>query len=83
MRIYNKYILTLALAFAAANTALAFGQGSLEEHLAITAILYLAISLLCVNLNPRARRLLTPMTVTLLGGFTVIVVLRAIEVLGS
>ena len=83
MRVYNKYLLTLAVAFAIANTALAFGQASLEEHFAITAILYLAITLLCVNLNPRARRLLTPMAVTLLGGFTIIVVLRAIEVLGS
>ena len=82
MRIYDRYLISLALAFGAINSILAFvGQEKLDVYFTINLIAYLVISLLFVYLNPRARKLLSAIGVVLFGGFLVIVALKVIEIL--
>ena len=82
MRIYNLYVVILALVLCAINILLAvFGQDSLEIYFIANIIAYLVISLLYVHLNPRARSILGTMSRVLFGGFMVIVALKVIEVL--
>jgi len=83
MRVFNRYIISLALAFGAVNSLLAlFGQDNVTTYLIVNAIVYLIISLLYVYLNPRARRILATMGTVLFGGFLVFVAMRVIEVIG-
>ncbi len=80
MRIYNKYVVSLALASCLINTLLAFfGQNDLEIYFIINIIAYLVITLLYVYLNPRARRALNPVGTVLFAGFMTIVTLKVIE----
>lgn len=82
MRIYNLYVVILALVLCATNILLAvFGQDSLEIYFIANIVAYLVISLLYAHLNPRARSILGTMTRVLFGGFIVIVALKVIEVL--
>ena len=82
MRIHNKYIISLALAFSLINTLLAFaGQNNLEIYFTINIIAYLVITLLYVYLNPRARQALNTVVAVLFAGFMVIVALKVTEIL--
>jgi len=82
LRIYNLYVVALALTLSGINILLAvFGQDSLEVYFTANVIAYLIVSLLYVHLNPRARRILGTMGGVLFGGFMVIVVLKVIEIL--
>lgn len=84
MRIYNKYVVFLALSACLINTLLAFfGQNDLTIYFTINIIAYLVITLLYVYLNPRARRALNTVVVVLFGGFMVIVVTKVIETLSG
>lgn len=84
MRIYNKYVVSLALSACLINTLLAFfGQNDLGIYFTINIIAYLVITLLYVYLNPRARRALNTVVVVLFGGFMVIVVTKVIETLSG
>lgn len=84
MRIYNKYVVFLALSACLINTLLAFfGQNDLGIYFTINIIAYLVITLLYVYLNPRARRALNTVVVVLFGGFMVIVVTKGIEILSG
>lgn len=84
MRIYNKYVVSLALSACLINTLLAFfGQNDLTIYFTINIIAYLVITLLYVYLNPRARRALNTVVVVLFGGFMVIVVTKGIEILSG
>lgn len=81
MRIYNRYIVSLALSACLINTILAFlGQNDLAIYCVINIISYLVITLLYAYLNPRARRALGTISVVAFAGFMVIVVLKAIEI---
>ena len=83
MRIYNKYIISLVLAFGVINSILAAaGQEKLDVYFTVNLIAYLVISLLYVYLNPRAKRLLNTVGVVLFGGFLAIVALKVVEILG-
>jgi hypothetical protein len=82
LRIYNLYIVVLAVVLCAINILLAvFGQNSLEVYFIANIVAYLIISLLYAHLNPRAKSILGTMTRVLFGGFMVIVALKVIEVL--
>ena len=84
MRIYNKYIVILALSSCLINSLLAFwGQGDLTIYFIINIMAYLVITLLYVYLNPRARRALNTAGVVLFGGFMVTVVTKVIEILSG
>jgi len=82
LRIYNTYIISLALVSCVINILLAFfGQNNLEVYFTANILAYLVITLLYVYLNPRARRALSTVGVVLLAGFMVIIIFEVIEVL--
>ena len=84
MRIYNRYIVSLALAAGLVNTILAaFGQNDLSIYFTINTIVYLVITLLYVYLNPRARGALNTISVVLFAGFMVIVALNVMEIISG
>lgn len=84
MRIYNKYIVSLAVAAGLINTLLAFaGQNNLEIYFTVNIIAFLAITLLYVYLNPRARRALNTIGVVLFAGFMIIVVFNVVKMLSG
>ena len=84
MRIYNKYIIILALSSSLINILLAFfGQENLEIYFTLNFIAFLVITLLYVYLNPRARRALNTIGVVLFSGFMVIIVLKVIQILSG
>lgn len=84
MRVYNKYIVSLALAAGLVNTLLAFlGQDDLGVYFTINIIAYLVITLLYVYLNPRAKRVLNTIGLVLFAGFMVIVALNVMEIISG
>jgi hypothetical protein len=84
LRIYNKYIVCLALASCLINIILAFfGQDNIEIYFVINILVYLIITLLYVYLNPRARRALNSIGIILFAGFMVIVTIKVIEILSG
>jgi uncharacterized membrane protein YhhN len=84
LRIYNKYIVSLAVAAGLINTLLAFaGQNNLEIYFTVNIIAFLAITLLYVYLNPRARKALNTIGVVLFAGFMIIVVFNVVKMLSG
>jgi uncharacterized membrane protein YhhN len=84
LRIYNKYLISLALASVLINTLLAvFGQDDLVIYFAVNLIAYLVITLLYWHLNLRARRALNTVAAVFFAGFVVVMVFKAIEVLSG
>lgn len=84
MRVYNKYIVSLAVATSLVNILLAtFGQNDLSIYFTINVIVYLVITLLYVYLNPRARGALNSISVVLFAGFMVIVTLNVMEIISG
>ena len=84
MRIYNKYIIYLALTSCLINALLAFfGQDNIEIYFAINILVYLIITLLYVYLNPRAKKALSSIGIVLFAGFMVIVSIKVIEILSG
>ena len=82
MRIFNKYIVSLALVSCLINTLLVFfGQNDLEIYFVINLIAYLVITLLYVYFNPRARRTLNTIGIVLFAGFMVIIVIKVMEIM--
>jgi hypothetical protein len=76
--------MVLALSSCLVNSLLAFwGQNDLSIYFTINIIAYLAITVLYVHLNPRARRALNGIGVVLFGGFMVIVALKVMEILSG
>jgi hypothetical protein len=77
---YNRYLLSLTILTALANTLLAFaGQENLEVYFTVNAVVCLSITLLHVLLNPRARMALDIVACMLFGGVMVIVVVKTIH----
>ncbi len=84
MRVYNRYVLYLAIATGLVNTLLAFGgQENLDVYFTVNIIAYLVITLLYVYLNPRARRSLDIIGYMLFSGFVVIVVIKVVHILSG
>lgn len=81
MRIYNNYIISLALAAGVVNTLLAFfGQTDLSVYFIVNIITYLAVTLLYVYLNPRARRALGTIAAVFFASFVVMVALKVVAI---
>ena len=82
MRIFNRLVISLAIAFGVLNTGLAFlGQKDISVYFILDALAFLVITLLYTYLNPRARGGLTAVSGVVFAGFLVIVVLKVIEIL--
>ena len=84
MRIYNRYVISLAIAFGVINTIMAaLRQNDLTVYFTVNLIAYMIISLVYVNLNPRARKLLNSTWLVLFSGFMCIVILKVIDIVGK
>lgn len=82
MRVFNRLIITLALAFGLINIVLAFtGQDDIGVYFIANSLAYLIITLLYVHLYPRAKAALNGLSLVIFAGFMVIVALRVIEIL--
>ncbi len=84
MRIYNKYVVSLAVVTCLINTILAFiGEQDITVYFTVNVIAYLVITLLYVYFNPRARRALNTVGIVFFAGFLVIVTLKVVEILSG
>ena len=82
MKIYNRYILTVAILLLLSTVWLiAAGQNSLERYFTIYIIEALVITELYVYLNQKARRGLTYVSVLLFGGFAFILCFQILKIL--
>lgn len=82
MRIFNRLIISLVIAFGILNAVMAFmGQKDISVYFIVDAIAFLIITLLYSYLNPRARGALNAVSGIVFAGFLVIVALKVIEIL--
>ena len=82
MRLYNRYLTTLALFCTGTTVLLAvYSQQKLDLYFSVYLIQYLAATLLFAYLHPRAHRLLNFMGYILFGGFLVIVAMKVFQIL--
>lgn len=82
MRIYNRYIISLAVAACVINPLLAlFNQNDIVIYLTINIVAYLAITLLYVQLNSRARRALNLVSAVYFGIFLIAVAFEVVKIL--
>ena len=81
MRIYNSYIIFLALLLTLTTVILAaFGQDNLDVYFTIYVIEALTLTELYVYFSPRARKGLTMVGGILFAGFLIIVGLEVAEI---
>ncbi len=84
MRIYNWFIITLALAAGLINVLLAFlGQEDIQIYFIVNIIAYMVITLLYVYFNPRARRALDGVSIVFFGAFLVIVAIKVLDIISG
>jgi hypothetical protein len=82
LKIYNNFIITLAVASAIVNSFLAFlNIRDITTYFMINTVVYLVVTLLYVQFNTRARMALNSITAMLFGGFILVVVLKLVEVI--
>jgi uncharacterized membrane protein YgdD (TMEM256/DUF423 family) len=82
LRIFNRLLITLVIAFGVLNAVMALlGQNDLSVYYIVDAIAFLIITLLYTYLNPRARGALNAVSSVVFAGFLVIVALKVIEIL--
>jgi hypothetical protein len=81
---HNKYIIALMLAACAINVVLAFaGQKDISLYFTLNVIAFMAITLLHVYLNPRARAALNAIGVVFFAAFMVVVAIKVAEILAG
>lgn len=82
MRIYNNYILTVALLLLVTTPILvAMGQNSLEVFYTVFVIEALVVTELYVYLSGKVRRQLNLVSVILFGNFSLIVLANIVKLL--
>ena len=82
MRIYNNYILTVALLLLVTTPILvAMGQSSLEVFYTVFIIEALVVTELYVYLSGKVRRQLNLVSVILFGNFSLIVLANIVKLL--
>ena len=82
MKIYNRYVLTVALMLLLTTVILiATGQNSLDIYYTIYVIEALIITELYVYFNNKARRGLTLVSTILFGGFIIAFSLQVLKIL--
>lgn len=87
MILYNRFLLTLTLFFAATTVGLAFAaDASLDLYVSLYLIEFLLLSLFFMYINPRAQRVLSTLGIVLLPWFFLVAAyegLRAIALRAS
>jgi len=82
MRLYNRYILTVATLLIVTTTILAaFGINSLDIYYVIYIIEAFIVTELYKQFSPRARRGLNIVSIILLGGFLPVIILQFVKLL--
>lgn len=82
MKIYNRYILTVALVLLLTTVILiATGQNSLGVYYTIYVVEALFVTELYVYFNNKARRGLTYVSTMLFGGFVIALCLQVFKIL--
>ena len=82
MKVYNRYLTTLALLFTATTVLLAaYSQHALDLYYSLYLIELIGATLVFTYLHPRARRLLNYVGYLLFGGFLVIVAMKVFQIL--
>lgn len=82
MKIYNRYILTVALLLLLTTVILiAAGQNSLDIYYTTYIIEALIVTELYVYFNSKARRGLTYVSTLLFGGFAITLCLQVLKIL--
>lgn len=84
MRVYDRYLVTLASLFTATTVLLAFyNLHQIDLYFSLYLIELLAVTLIFAHLIPRARGFLAFVGVLLFGGFLAIVALKVLEILAG
>ncbi len=84
MKIYNRYILALALIFCLVDMLMmASGYNSLDAHFSVLVIASLVTTMIFVQFSPRAKKMLNSVAVAFFTGFLVIVALRIWDILAE
>ena len=82
MKIYNNYIITIALLLLLTTVILiATGQNSLDVYYTIYILEALTVTQLYAYFNSKARHGLTLVSTILLGGFAFVLYLQVIKIL--
>lgn len=82
MRVYNYFIVALALTFALITLIMSLFQvAALDAYFAVYTIALLIIMVLFTVFSPRARRNLNRIGIGAFGGFMVIVAVKVAEIL--
>ena len=82
MRVYDRYLATIATLFATTTVLLAFyNQHQIDLYYSLYLIELLAVTLIFSHLLPRARKFLGFIGVILFGGFLAIVAVKVLEIL--
>jgi heme/copper-type cytochrome/quinol oxidase subunit 4 len=82
VKIFNRYILTVALALLLTTVALAAaGQSALDIYFTIFIIEALVITELYVHINSKARRGLSYVSLLLCGGFAAVLCIQVVKIL--
>ena len=84
MRIYNRYIVSLALLFTLTTVMMAaYGQNRLDAYFTVYLIEALVLTELYVYINPKARKGLGLITAVLFVGFASIVIFQIYKILSD
>ena len=82
MKIYNRYILTVAILLLLTTVALvATGQNSLDTYYSIYVIEALIVTELYVHFNKKSRRGLNTVSTMLFGGFALVLCFQVFRAL--
>ncbi len=82
MSTHNRYIFSLLIVSCVINLVLAFlGQKDITLYFTLNVIAFLAITLLHVYLNPRARAALNAIGIVFFSAFMVVVAIKVAEIL--
>ena len=80
MRVYNSYILSLTFVLIAITIALTvLSQSGLDVYFIAYTLAMLVLTLLYAYFNPAARRALSMVSFTALGGFLIVLTLKLLE----
>ena len=81
MRVYNRFIITLALAFAGVTVGMAAYQ--VDSYVSAYTLTLLVVSALYATFSSQARRAVTMVGLIAFSGFMVVVALKVVEILSQ
>jgi hypothetical protein len=83
VRTQDRYLLSLAITYAATNFLLALNNVSLDLYVSAFIVEYFILTLLNSPLYPKAQRLTSLIGYVLFGVFILIVAFKILEILGG